>query len=60
MKCFGVKTKKGYLANQGDNHWFQDEPKGWGLFTAKDGAKRAADFYLEEGSEYEIIEVEYQ
>ena len=36
---YAIKTTKGYLATQGNEHWFQDEPKGWALFTSAEHAR---------------------
>jgi len=38
MKTYSIKTPQGYLAAQGNNFWFQEEPKGWGEFTSAENA----------------------
>jgi hypothetical protein len=57
-----IKTAKGYLATQGNIHWFDDTPKGWSTFTSEDHARHVAEAHHsaigtrpEEG--YEIVSV---
>jgi uncharacterized protein YeaO (DUF488 family) len=47
MKAFAIKTAKGYFAYQGNQKWFQDEPKGWAQFCSESDAEIAAKNYLE-------------
>lgn len=35
---YAIKTKKGYLAVQGNECWFQDEPNGWALYATDEDA----------------------
>ena len=37
-KTYAIKTNKGYLATQGREFWFEENPVGWALFTDKDQA----------------------
>lgn len=36
---YAVKTAKGYLATQGRQAWFEDEPVGWAVFGTEDHAR---------------------
>lgn len=36
---YAVKGKQGYLAVQGDSHWFEENPVGWALFSSEDDAR---------------------
>lgn len=40
---YAIKTAKGYLATQGNTHWFQDDPTGWALFTTEEAARDVAE-----------------
>jgi len=42
---YAIKTKNGYLAVQGDTHWFEEGPIGWALFTSEDGARDIAEYH---------------
>lgn len=35
MKTYAIKTTKGYLAIQGNTHWFENEPIGWALLSTR-------------------------
>ncbi len=35
---YAIKTNKGYLAVQGNEHWFQDDPNGWALYSEEEDA----------------------
>lgn len=54
MKTFAIKTDKGYLANQGNQHWFEEKPVGWALFCTEDDAEGEASRLT---GEYEIVEI---
>ena len=40
---YAIKTRSGYLATQGREHWFQDAPNGWAAFCTADDARRIAE-----------------
>lgn len=42
MTTYAIKTANGYLAVQGNQHWFQEEPTGWALFSTKRDARNVA------------------
>lgn len=37
--AYAIKTNKGYLAVQGNECWFQDEPKGGALYATEEDAR---------------------
>ena len=58
---WAIKTRKGYLARQGEQTWFEDKPVGWALFATKAGALNLMEWHhgqipdvIEEG---EVVEV---
>jgi hypothetical protein len=43
MKTYAIKTTKGYLATQGNRHWFESAPVGWALFCEREHAAAIAE-----------------
>ena len=43
MTTYAIKTRSGYLATQGSEHWFQDSPNGWAAFTSEEFARDVAE-----------------
>jgi hypothetical protein len=52
---FAIKTEEGYLATQGNQTWFQDEPKGWAEFVSKKDALNAVPSNFL--PDYEVVEI---
>lgn len=40
---YAIQTANGYVAQQGNTHWFQDAPTGWAVYGSEGHARDVAE-----------------